>query len=97
MNHTASNVAYTLDSISSFRQNPVKKIVVYTQDIVQNNDSLAAIENKKAVVNTLSNGIIAKKELGAGGIYNGKSIKKINKDSIVLNDDSIVKVDWFQK
>lgn len=45
------------------RNYPVKKIVVYTQDIVQNNDSLAAIENKKAVVNTLSNGIIAKKRI----------------------------------
>jgi type III restriction enzyme len=89
-----SNVAYTLDSISSFRQNLVKKIVVYTQGIVQNKDSLMAIENKKAIVNILSNGIIAKRELGVGEIYNEKSIKKINKDNIVLSDDSIVKVDY---
>lgn len=31
-----SNVAYVLDSISSFRQNLVKKIVVYTQDVIDN-------------------------------------------------------------
>lgn len=90
-----SNVAYTLDSISAFRQNLVKKIVVYTQDIVQNKDSLVRIENKKAIVNTLNNGIITKRRpLGIGDIYNGKSIRKINKGNIVLNDGSIEKVDY---
>ncbi len=93
-----SNVAYTLDSISSFRQNLVKKIVVYTQDIVQNQDSLVKIEKEgskyKATVNTLSNGAIVKKILGVGDIYNGKSIKKINKANIVLNDESIEKIDY---
>ncbi len=93
-----SNVAYTLDSISSFRQNLVKKIVVYTQDIVQNQDSLVKIEKEgsryKAIVHTLSNGAIVKKTLGIGNIYNGKSIRKINKNNIVLNDDSIEKVDY---
>ncbi len=39
-----SNVAYVLDSISSFRQNLVKKIVVYTQDVVENTDTLIGIE-----------------------------------------------------
>jgi type III restriction enzyme len=93
-----SNVAYTLDSISSFRQNLVKKIVVYTQDIAENADTLVAVENKKAVVDSLVNGIIVRKKdrgaLGVGGKFNGKTIKKINKDSIVLSDDSIVKVDY---
>ena len=93
-----SNVAYTLDSISSFRQNLVKKIVVYTQDIVQNQDSLVKIEKEgsryKATVNTLTNGIVAPKIVSTGDIYNGKSIKKINKNNIVLNDDSIEKVDY---
>jgi type III restriction enzyme len=89
-----SNVAYTLDSISSFRQNLVKKIVVYTQDIVENADTLISIENKKATVQTLANGIIIKRELGIGGIFNDKSIKKINKDSILLTDDSLEKVDY---
>ncbi len=93
-----SNVAYTLDSISSFRQNLVKKIVVYTQDIVQNQDSLVKIEKEgsryKAIVNTLSNGAIVKKTLGTSDVYNGKSIKKINKNNIVLNDDSIEKLDY---
>jgi type III restriction enzyme len=89
-----SNVAYILDSISSFRQNLVKKIVVYTQDIIENADTLIAIDNKKAIVNTLSNGVVVKRELGIGGVFNGKSIKKINKDSIVLNDESIEKVDY---
>jgi type III restriction enzyme len=89
-----SNVAYVLDSISSFRQNLVKKIVVYTQDVAENADTLTAIDNKKAIVTTVTNGIFAKKTLGIGGIFNGKSIKKINKDSIVLNDDKILKVDY---
>ena len=89
-----SNVAYVLDSISSFRQNLVKKIVVYTQDVIENTDTLIGIENKKAIVNTLTNGIFAKRTLGIGGIFNEKSIKKINKDSVVLADDTIEKVDY---
>ena len=89
-----SNVAYVLDSISSFRQNLVKKIVVYTQDVVENNDTLIGTENKKAIVNTLTNGIIVRRELGIGSIFNYKSIKKILKDSIVLADDSIEAVDY---
>lgn len=89
-----SNVAYVLDSISSFRQSLVKKIVVYTQDVVQNTDTLVGIENNKAIVNTLTNGIIVRRELGKGSVFNGKSIKKINKDSIVLADDTIVRVDY---
>ena len=89
-----SNVAYVLDSISSFRQNLVKKIVVYTQDVVENNDTFIGTENKKAIVNTLTNGIIVRRELGIGSIFNDKSIKKILKDSIVLADDSIEAVDY---
>ncbi len=89
-----SNVAYVLDSISSFRQNLVKKIVVYTQDIVENQDTLIGIENKKAIVNTTKNGISTKRELIIGEVFNGKSIKKINKKAIVLADDSIVKLDY---
>jgi type III restriction enzyme len=89
-----SNVAYVLDSISSFRQNLVKKIVVYTQDVVENTDSLIGIDNKKAIVSTLINGIIARRELGVGSVFNGKNIKKINKDTIVLVDDTIEKVDY---
>ncbi len=93
-----SNVAYVLDSISSFRQNLVKKIVVYTQDVVENTDTLIGIEKvgtvNKAIVSTLTNGIIARRELGVGAIFNGKSIKKINKDTIVLADDTIEKVDY---
>lgn len=89
-----SNVAYVLDSISSFRQNLVKKIVVYTQDVVENTDTLIGIDNKKAVVNTLINGVIVRREIGIGAIFNGKNIKKILKDSIVLSDDTIEKVDY---
>lgn len=89
-----SNVAYVLDSISSFRQSLVKKIVVYTQDVVENTDTLIGIDNKKAIVSTLTNGIIARRELGVGAVFNGKSIKKINKDTIVLADDTIEKVDY---
>ena len=89
-----SNVAYTLDSITSFRQNLVKKIVVYTQDVVENTDTLIAIDNKKAIVSTLTNGIIVRREIGVGAVFNGKGIKKINKDNIVLTDDTIEKIDY---
>lgn len=89
-----SNVAYILDSISSFRQNLVKKIVVYTQDIVENTDTLIGIENKKAIVSTLTNGIIVSRELSIGAVFNGKSIKKILKDKVVLSDDTIEAVDY---
>ncbi|MHB1178808.1 MAG: restriction endonuclease [Daejeonella sp.] len=93
-----SNVAYVLDSISSFRQNLVKKIVVYTQDVIENTDTLIGIEKvgtvSKAIISTLINGIIAKRELGVGSVFNNKSIKKINKDTIVLADDTIEKVDY---
>lgn len=89
-----SNVAYVLDSISSFRQNLVKKIVVYTQDIVQNKDSLVRIENKKAIINTLTNGVIGQRTVGVGGVYNDKIIRKINANNIVLNDGDIESVDY---
>jgi len=89
-----SNVAYILDSISSFRQNLVKKIVVYTQDVIENTDTLIAIDNKKAIVSTLTNGIIVRRELGIGAVFNRKTIKKINKDTIVLADNTIEKVDY---
>ena len=89
-----SNVAYVLDSISSFRQNLVKKIVVFTQDVIENADTLIGIENNKAIVNTLINGVIVRRELGVGSTFNGKSIKKINKNNIVLTDDTVEKVDY---
>ena len=95
-----SNVAYVLDSISSFRQNLVKKIVVYTQDIIQNTDTLIAIEKIKskniAHVSTLTNGVIIRRQLGVGAVYNNKTIKKILKkdNAIVLADNSIEKVDY---
>ncbi len=89
-----SNVAYVLDSISSFRQSLVKKIVVYTKGVIEKTDTLIGIDNKKAIVSNLTNGIIAKRELGVGAVFNGKSIKKILKDTIVLADDTIEKVDY---
>ena len=93
-----SNAAYVLDSITSFRQNLVKKIVVYTQDVVENTDTLIGIEKigskNIAHVSTLTNGIIAKRELGVGAVFNGKSIKKILNDTVVLSDDTIEKVDY---
>jgi type III restriction enzyme len=93
-----SNVAYVLDSISSFRQSLVKKIVVYTQDVIENTDTLIGIEKvgskNIAHVSTLTNGIIAKRGLSVGAVFNGKNIKKVNKDTIVLADDTIEKVDY---
>lgn len=93
-----SNVAYVLDSISSFRQNLVKKIVVYTQDVIENTDTLIGIEKigpkNVALVSTLTNGISVRRELSVGAVFNGKNIKKVNKDTIVLADDTIEKVDY---
>lgn len=97
-----SNVAYVLDSISSFRQSLVKKIVVYTQDVVENTDTLVGIDKigstYKALVDRFINGITIrlrdKDALGVGSVFNGKTIKKINKDTIVLADDTIEKVDY---
>jgi len=93
-----SNVAYILDSITSFRQNLVKKIVVYTQDVIENTDTLIGIEKvgskNIAHVSTLTNGIIARRQLSVGGVFNGKNIKKILKDTVVLADDTIEKVDY---
>ena len=93
-----SNVAYVLDSISSFRQNLVKKIVVYTQEVIENTDTLIGIEKvgskNIAHVSTLTNGIIARRQLSVGDVFNGKSIKKIHKHNIVLTDDTIEKVDY---
>lgn len=93
-----SNVAYVLDSISSFRQNLVKKIVVYTQDVIENTDTLIGIEKigskNIAHVSTLTNGIIVSRQLSVGGVFNGKNIKKILKDTVVLADDTIEKVDY---
>lgn len=93
-----SNVAYMLDSISSFRQNLVKKIVVYTQDIVENTDTLVGIEKRGskniALIDTLSNGTIVRREVGVGGKFNEINIKKINKDNIILENSTIEKVDY---
>lgn len=93
-----SNVAYVLDSISSFRQSLVKKIVVYTQDVIENTDTLIGIEKvgskNIAHVSTLINGIIARRKLSVGAVFNGKNIKKVNKDTIVLADNTIQKVDY---
>src|SRR5574344_2176154 len=89
-----SNVAYVMDSISSFRQNLVKKIVVWTQDIIENIDTLVDIEGKKAIVQTLSNGVVVKREVKAGETFNGKNVKKINKSELVLDDGTIEKVDY---
>jgi type III restriction enzyme len=93
-----SNVAYVLDSISSFRQNLVKKIVVYTQDVIENTDTLIGIKKvgskNIAHVSTLTNGIIVKRKLSVGGVFNGKSIKKILKSKLVLADNTIINVDY---
>ena len=89
-----SNVAYVLDSISSFRQSLVKKIVVYTQDIIENTDTLIGIENRKAIVSTLTNGIVVRRTLGVGDVFNGKSIRRINIGSLVFNDDTRQEVEY---
>src|SRR5690554_2988451 len=97
-NISLSNVAFTLDSITSFRQNLVKKIVVYTQDVLENTDTLIEIKKvgkqDKAIVQSLQNGISLKRELGVGDVYSGKSIRKILKSGLILRDDSKVEVDY---
>lgn len=90
-----SNVAYTLDSITSFRQNLVKKIVVYTQDVLEDTDTLIGIRRvgstNRAIVQTLKNGIVLQRELGVGDVFNGRSIRKILVSAIYLSDD--IKID----
>lgn len=93
-----SNVAYVLDSISSFRQSLVKKIVVYTQDIIENKDTLIGIEKvgskNKAIVSRLTNGIITQIKLGIGDKFNDKNIKRINKNYIVFTDGTRENVEY---
>ncbi len=93
-----SNVAYVLDSISSFRQNLVKKIVVYTQDVVDTEDTLVGIESEGrrniAIVNTFSNGVVVRRELRPGSLFNGVSVRRVNKGTVVLDDDTIVQVEY---
>ncbi|MRM83265.1 DEAD/DEAH box helicase family protein [Riemerella anatipestifer] len=93
-----SNVAYVLDSISSFRQSLVKKIVVYTQGIATGEDTLVGIETiqskNTALVNTLINGISVRRKLVSGEVFNGKTIKKINKKNLILGDDTIVSPEY---
>lgn len=91
-----SNVAYVLDSLSAFQQSLVKKIVVYTQDVIENMDTLIGTDPKakKAMVNRIENGKLVRKTLGIGGLFNGKSIKKINKNAVVLVDGTLEKVDY---
>ena len=47
---------YLLDSISAFKQNLVKRIIVYQQDIVRNGQNLIGIKNKRAIVDNFING-----------------------------------------
>ncbi len=72
--------------------------MVYTQDVIENADTLIGIEKigskNIAHVSTLTNGIIARRQLGVGAVFNGKNIKKILKDTVVLADDTIEKVDY---
>lgn len=91
-----SNVAYVLDSLSSFRQSLVKKIVVYTQDVIEETDTLINTDSKakRAMINRIVNGSLVKETVRLGGLFNGQSIKKINKDSIVLADGTLEKVDY---
>lgn len=93
-----SNVAYVLDSISSFRQNLVKKIVVYTQDVVDTQDTLIGVESEgrvnTGIVNTLSNGVVVKRKVKPGSLFNGVGVRRVNKESVVLDDDTIVQVEY---
>lgn len=96
-----SNVAYVLDSLSAFQQSLVKKMVVYTQDVIEDTDTLIGTDpkTKKATVNRIENGALVKRILGVGGLFNGKlfngkSIKKINKDTVTLVDGTLEKVDY---
>jgi len=66
--------------------------------VIENADTLIGIEKigskNIAHVSTLTNGIIARRQLGVGAVFNGKNIKKILKDTVVLADDTIEKVDY---
>ena len=89
-----SNVAYMLDSISAFKQKLVKQITVHTQDIIKNTQVLKEIlksgkNGKIKVVSYINNEIqVVDEELSVGSKFNNKVIKKINKDNIILYDDT---------
>lgn len=89
-----SNVAYMLDSISAFKQKLVKQITVHTQDIVKNTQILKEIlksgkNGKVKVVSYINDEMqVIDEELSIGSKFNNKVIKKINKDNIILYDDT---------
>ena len=89
-----SNVAYMLDSISAFKQKLVKQITVHTRDIIKNTQVLKEIlksgkNGKIKVVSYINNEMqVVDEELSVGSKFNNKVIKKINKDNIILYDDT---------
>ncbi|MDR2772898.1 MAG: DEAD/DEAH box helicase family protein [Elusimicrobiota bacterium] len=93
-----SNAAFMLTSIAAFRENLVKQITVWTQDITPAGQTINAIKggrnNRQVEVNNFANGKpIGTTFLTVGNTFNGKEITKINADSIILADGSKVTVD----
>ena len=84
---------YVLDSISAFKQNLVKRIIVYQRDIISNGQNLIGIKNKRAIVDNFINGNKERQILNIGGTYNGKVIQKINKNNILVENE-LVEIDY---
>ena len=92
-----SNTAYILDSITAFRKSLVKQITVHTQDIIKADQMIVAIEvgKKRVQISNYVNGKFSHhSDITIGQTYNGILIKKINKTSIVLANDAIVRPEF---
>jgi type III restriction enzyme len=92
-----SNTAYILDGITAFRKNLVKQITVHTQDIIKAEQMIGSINaaQKQVRVNNYVNGKFSHhSDLTVGQKFNGTLIRKINKSSIVLANDKIIRPEF---
>lgn len=84
-----SNIAYILDSISSFRQCLVKRIAVFTEGLIKENEIIEEIRKEKIRVKKLINGDWKKEVLKQGDKFNNSVINAIKKDSILLANGEV--------
>jgi len=84
-----SNIAYILDSISSFRQCLVKRITVFTEGLTKENEIIEEINKEEVRVKKLINGDWQKEALKQGYKFNNSVITAIKKDSILLANGEV--------
>ena len=81
-----SNIAYILDSISSFRQYLVKRITIYNEGALNKNTVIQEINQKSNIIKVKEfiNGEWQKQDLKIGDKFNDSTISSIKKDNILL-------------